>query len=175
MCAFFLGVTGTWEGWVPSATDLYLRGNNIVNFTTESTSCTFEAGGIKITGKDRNDFSVISSTNLNYVTYKYLNIQGYFEKRTKILPIERNVRLAFYAYTYGEKPTALIAESTVALPGNSSNFTVSTKVSNISISKRSELYLKIKGEYYYDGNDGEYWTTFEGTGWQGYVYRVWFS
>ena len=172
---FFLGVTGTWEGWVPSATDLYLRGNNIVNFTTESTSCTFEAGGIKITGKDRNDFSVISSTNLNYVPYNYLNIQGYFEKRTKILPIERNVRLAFYAYTYGEKPTALIAESTVALPGNSSNFTVSTKVSNISISKRSELYLKIKGEYYYDGNDGEYWTTFEGTGWQGYVYRVWFS
>lgn len=27
-----MGITGTWEGWVPTATDLYLRGNNIANW-----------------------------------------------------------------------------------------------------------------------------------------------
>ena len=174
MCAFFLGVTGTWEGWVPTATDLYLRGNNISGFTTISPYCTFEAGGIKIAGAKSGYFYVASAGNLNYVPYNYLNIQGYFEKRSKTLEKERNVGFAFYANTYGGT-TSLIAESKISVPGNSSNFTISINVSNAAISKRSSLCLDIKGEYYYDGNGGEYWTTFERGGWQGYVYRIWFS
>ena len=170
-----LGVTGSWEGWVPTATDLYLRGNNIAGFTANNSSCTFEAGGIKLTGTNNNGINITSAGNLNYVPYNYLNIQGYFEKRTRIQPLERNVRFHFYTTIFGESPATLISESTVAVPNNNSNFTVSINISNVSISKRASLYLKIKGEYYYDGNDGEYWRSFSSTPWQGYVYRIWFS
>ena len=157
---------------MPTATDLYLRGNNIAGFTSNSKDCTFEAGGIKVTGYS--GINIISAGNLNYVPYNYLNIQGYFEKRTQISEKERNVGLVFYANTYGGTAT-LISQAQIAVPKNNSNFTISINVSNVSISKRSILYLKIKGEYYYDGNDGEYWETFDSRGWQGYVYRIWFS
>lgn len=74
------GVVGTFEGYVPTATDLYLRGNNIAGFVKDSSynpgSLTFDAGQITLgTNATR------ISANLNFVGKTYLNVQctsGYF-------------------------------------------------------------------------------------------------
>lgn len=165
-------VTGTFEGYVPTATDLYLRGNNIAGFTMGS-NCTLESGGLKVTGANFSRFSITSAGNINYAPYNYLNIEGYFEKRMKYLGKESNVVLNFFAQEYGK--TTIIAQSKTALPGNNSNFTRSIDIRNVALSKRCTITLQIDGEYYYDGNDGEYWSNFTSSGWQGYVYRIWLS
>lgn len=79
------GVKGTWEGWVPTATDLYLRGNNIMNFTSSYGSNSGDAfhvqsnsgGNIKMGSAF--DLSPYNSLNLemavySYVTYFYVGL-----------------------------------------------------------------------------------------------------
>ncbi|RFZ77310.1 hypothetical protein DS742_19155 [Lacrimispora amygdalina] len=68
------GVVGTFEGYVPTATDLYLRGNNIKNWyklTTKGT-VTFDSGQISIAGAAR-----IETDYLNLRGFNWLNIEGY--------------------------------------------------------------------------------------------------
>lgn len=66
------GVVGTFEGYVPTATDLYLRGNNIKGWTGNSYA-TFDSGQITIT----NDTIRLWTTKTITLTgYTLLNIQG---------------------------------------------------------------------------------------------------
>jgi len=67
------GITGTFEGYVPTATDLYLRGNNIKGFTVVSGTCAFDAGQITVLS---NGTQVIAAT-FSTVGYTHLNVQGY--------------------------------------------------------------------------------------------------
>ncbi len=66
------GVVGTFEGYVPTATDLYLRGNNIRGLHSGTVS--FDTGQITL-GANRT--SIIYIDNLNFTGYNWLNIQGY--------------------------------------------------------------------------------------------------
>lgn len=68
------GVVGTWEGYVPIITDLYIRGNNVKNWGGVNTDrIIFDAGQMTITGSP----TIRSADNINLVGFNYLNIQGY--------------------------------------------------------------------------------------------------
>ena len=69
------GVTGTFEGYVPNATDLYYRGNNVKNFVSSNTEyISLEAGQISIPNKDTNIVYIQSGTSVSLVGYTYLNV-----------------------------------------------------------------------------------------------------
>lgn len=75
------GVTGTFEGYVPTATDLYLRGNNMAGFveyksgTKSSGNYIFDSGQIT-TAEDVNRLCWLSCSR-NLTGYNYINVQLY--------------------------------------------------------------------------------------------------
>jgi hypothetical protein len=75
------GRTGTFEGYVPTATDLYLRGNNIAGFVSKNTSAinlSFESGQITIgTTNLPTDNSLYAYAQKDLTGYNYLNVEGY--------------------------------------------------------------------------------------------------
>ncbi|MGC6177010.1 hypothetical protein [Lacrimispora sp. 38-1] len=68
------GLVGTFEGYVPTATDLYLRGNNISQWYVMSGSCAFDSGQISIMS---HNVHLHTGYNINLAGFKWLNIQGY--------------------------------------------------------------------------------------------------
>lgn len=83
-CSFFLGITGTWEGWVPTATDLYLRGNITPlagNFTSSSTmDVKLDAGQITIMKERAESQSstyrgMVATNQINLTRYNYINFE----------------------------------------------------------------------------------------------------
>lgn len=66
------GRTGTFEGYVPGAIDLYYRGNNVAGWTVYTGTVYFEAGQITL-----DQYSNSIRTNVNTVGRNYINIQGY--------------------------------------------------------------------------------------------------
>lgn len=70
------GVIGTWEGYVPTATDLYLRGNNVAGFRTDQYAV-FDAGQITFkSGGGGGNRSLYG--NVNLTGYNYINFEGTF-------------------------------------------------------------------------------------------------
>lgn len=66
------GVTGSWEGYVPTPTDLYLRGNNIVGFTAQTSGINFQSGMIEFV----NGLSIIKSGRVyNFTGFNSVNIE----------------------------------------------------------------------------------------------------
>ena len=75
------GTVGTFSGYVATATDLYLRGNNIRGWTSGTAS--FDTGQISlipITGRTH----YLYVNNINFTGYRYLNIEGYIENGSGI-------------------------------------------------------------------------------------------
>lgn len=69
------GVVGTFEGYVPTATDLYLRGNNVAGFSPVNTTYfVFSAGQIEYTSKDATN--MISSKSYNLTGYSKVNMEA---------------------------------------------------------------------------------------------------
>jgi hypothetical protein len=66
------GVVGTWEGYVPGATDLYYRGNNVAGWTGTQGSLFFEAGQITL-----KSYSCRIAATFSTVGRNYINIEGY--------------------------------------------------------------------------------------------------
>lgn len=64
------GVVGTFEGYVPTSTDLYYRGNNIIGWTSGG-GWSFQAGQISVSGADN-----AGKGTFNMVGKSYLNIEG---------------------------------------------------------------------------------------------------
>lgn len=72
------GVTGTFQGYVPTATDLYLRGNNIsgwVFWDPPSTAVRFESGEITVTFGSTPTRMINTSSNINLTGFSKLNIE----------------------------------------------------------------------------------------------------
>lgn len=68
------GVVGTFEGYVPTVTDLYLRGNNLANFRQHNTGeMRFDSGQISIVTNA--DADVLFTAN--FTGYNWINIEGY--------------------------------------------------------------------------------------------------
>lgn len=64
------GRTGTFEGYVPGAQDLYYRGNNVIGWTNEA-GWSFQAGQISVSGASNKGSGTFST-----VGKSYLNIEG---------------------------------------------------------------------------------------------------
>lgn len=65
------GVTGTFEGYVPTATDWYLRGNNIAGFTKMFGTVIFEEGMITV----NNDAEISTSKEYDLSGFSRLNVE----------------------------------------------------------------------------------------------------
>lgn len=79
-----MGITGTWEGWVPTATDLYLRGNITPlagNFTSSSImDAKLDTGQITIMKELAESESstyrgVVATNQINLTRYNYINFE----------------------------------------------------------------------------------------------------
>lgn len=80
-----MGVTGSWEGWVPTATDLYVYGTNYASFTatpTRETNVYFDAGQIRITSSV-NSALAIAQKAYNFTPYNYINFHVYYDGESR--------------------------------------------------------------------------------------------
>ena len=74
------GVIGTFEGYVPTAQDLYYRGSNPANMIHPSKyagSITYDSGQITWNGGTGNCLVVITSDPVNLTPYSYINVELY--------------------------------------------------------------------------------------------------
>ncbi|RFZ79847.1 hypothetical protein DS742_05140 [Lacrimispora amygdalina] len=71
------GLVGTFEGYVPTPTDLYLRGNNVSGWY--SGTATFDTGQISLPRipSSQGYLNHIFANNINLTGQNWLNIQGY--------------------------------------------------------------------------------------------------
>lgn len=153
-----MNLIGTFEGWVPVTTDLYLRGNNAAGFTALETSSasnvvSFEAGQLRLeTPKGGSvTYGAIASTNLTGLSR--VNIQGSlylrnsYSSTSSIIYIEIRTSKTDYSNA-----------ASIKLSGSydvGSNFTLSLDVSAIDAVRWIRVYT--------------------GTGWGAYIYRIWLS
>jgi hypothetical protein len=145
------GIVGTFEGYVPGATDLYLRGNNIANFNAYIDSSIdsgsyikFDSGQITFTGYSRlsnNIAALVNLTGYNFVNVEVANT--YFH--TIALAITEN--LSVY------RPIALVK----GVNGVTGTITLSLNVSALNATR----YVRVI-------RDAETNGTF-------YIYRIWLS
>lgn len=79
----YMGITGTWEGYVPTATDLYLRGNNIAGWSSNRGDARFDSGQITFDKlsvtplKNSGIFTIATGKSYNLNGYSKINIQVY--------------------------------------------------------------------------------------------------
>ena len=174
------GRTGTFEGWVPTATDYYLRGSNIKGIAIDSgQQVTFESGGIRTenTSISTQNYRkpVLRFPSVNLTPYNYLNVTLRYESKKWSFNAERNLRMQANvrkvgSYTSDSWGTAYSS----GLPVNT-EFTISIPISTLSYTAEILLDLGITFEYYYTGDSGNKWETLDMYTWTGWIYRLWFS
>lgn len=106
-----LGVTGTWEGWVPTATDLYLRGNNIMNWKDFSSSHALVFASGEINGFPGANFDLRSQTAKNLSGFSKINFQ--IRQRTSIqeVPIGGGKYFLFFLKNFSTTDDRLLLSS----------------------------------------------------------------
>lgn len=124
------GVRGTWSGYVPSATDLYLRGNNPAGFRflPSTDSVTFESGAIYYNAAPST--AGITSTN-SYNLSKYTRINA------EIMVSGSSGRLRFLLGSSSTSNADAYATIESFTPGQT--FTLSMDISGVN--KTDTLYL----------------------------------
>ena len=72
------GLVGTFEGYVPTANDLYVRGNNVKGWINSYNNSYLSLDAGQITLKNvYKQYPAIHVNNLNLTGYTHLNIEGY--------------------------------------------------------------------------------------------------
>lgn len=173
-------VVGTWEGWVPTPTDYYLRGNNIMGISIyDGQKVTFEAGGIRTVNTSASyqayDKPEFKFPVVNLTPYNYFNVTLRYESKLWHYNAERNLRMEVRireAPSYESAYWALGASS--GLPTNV-EYTISVPISTLAYQKAILVDIGITGEYYYTGDDGNQWDAIGPNTWTGWIYRMWFS
>lgn len=150
-----LGITGTWEGYVPTATDLYLRGNNVAGW-----ACVLHAslhtGGIYISPSSSILSEIKTSKSYNLISFKKLNIT------INISEAGQNwIQLAGY---YNSNILLGIVDKQITL---NTDTILSIDVSSIA-NVIKDIDLRIRGYHKTDKGYVEY-------GLKGYIYRIWLS
>jgi len=127
------GVVGTWEGYVPTPTDLYLRGNNIVGWVKggsggSSYIITFDTGQISF-GMMAADGYLTTNSPINLTGYNGVAVEGYLPGNATTITIQLATANGAYTQTNGG-----IAKSSTAV-GDYSNFTAYCNVSTINAAR----------------------------------------
>ena len=141
------GVTGTWNGYVPSATDLYLRGNNVIGFTTtDFDTLQFDSG--QITKRGSLTVSSTLSVKSPVILTGYSNIN--FE-----------VNITSFSSTLSASIALLLVrnDSTSTNIGSCTLSSKGTFITSINLSAAqvtSQIMLNMRG-------------------WNGAIYRIWLS
>lgn len=157
-----LGITGTWEGWVPTATDLYLRGNNPGGWV-RSSYAEFLSGGIllDLTG-NKDSGSIKTDTIYNLAPYNYLNIEYFLVHGYMDRPISMLANLTCYKTSSSYE---FVANVRKYCPQNTSTV-LSIDISTVQYTAVS-MIIELRGFSNNDGSTG--YTT------KGYIYRIWLS
>ena len=153
-----MNLIGTFEGWVPTTTDLYLRGNNAAGFTALEPSSannvvSFETGQLRLETPNGGSITYGAIASANLTGLSRVNIQGSLYLRnshsstSSIIYIE--VRTSKTDYS-GSASAKLSGSYDVG-----STFTLSVDVSAIDAVRWIRVYT--------------------GTGWGAYIYRIWLS
>lgn len=69
------GVTGTWSGYVPTNTDLYIRGNNVIGFESPFSSIVFDSGQITRLGPISASMTIRTTSKVNLTGFSRLSIE----------------------------------------------------------------------------------------------------
>lgn len=114
-----MGITGSWEGWVPTPTDLYLRGNNIAGWS--GNRYVLQAGYIVLASNHENAYLETSSV-FNWTPYNWINYQLYIasEKTVSIMT------------QYRQTSATTIGTSTCG--GRAGEYVVSQDISRVGVS-----------------------------------------
>lgn len=165
---FFLGIMGSWEGYVPLATDLYLRGaissvsGNIVglgtgvaaNFVAESGMISAQKYDAR--GQTQNYSSIYFFNQIDLVKYNYINLEGYVTKPGDGIVALMVSQTKVNTYGYYEGTPDLKVERSL---GTAGNFTLSLNCQNFAATR----YILI-------GHNNPYQVTFKYN-----IYRIWLS
>lgn len=79
------GIVGTFEGYVPTVTDLYLRGNNFAGFrsyywdTRDAPGITFDSGQITVVANSASYTSALAA--INTTGFNYVNMEFYINSK----------------------------------------------------------------------------------------------
>ena len=165
------GVVGTFEGYVPSPTDLYYRGNNPAGLTIYSydNSVTFQSGGIRANGSDPR---ITMPTASNFNAWNYLNLEIYFEN-----PRGDNY---WYENTWYGMSAVLhlnngVERRTQVQGGDWRTYVISIPLSGLSYTTTWWVDCGFTCYYRHQTDDDDDWLwTFESRFYGG-VYRIWFS
>ena len=153
MIFHIIGITGTFEGWVPTATDLYLRGNNPAGLTNIDGSVEFQTGAIYLP-------SILSyircSKSYNFAPYSKLNFEINFTK-VGSSGYAKELRLIKGTDKRGDV-LASYSTSDIRSPGT---YTLSINISALQLS--TAFVLHIKTGTVTPGNNPSY------------VYHIWLS
>lgn len=159
------GVVGTFEGYVPTATDLYLRGNNIAGWTIVEgiTGSRFDSGMISIVSPAPGEhtggrFSIQTGRTYNWAGFTYLNVEvgNFVLTNGAIVPVFRVYRGQNNNYNnVGITQISLKSEQVY-------NQTFSFYIGGQSFTDFIQLYT-IPYKANYSGHT------------RGNIYRIWFS
>uniref|UniRef100_UPI0006D22CC8 hypothetical protein n=1 Tax=Clostridium sp. NkU-1 TaxID=1095009 RepID=UPI0006D22CC8 len=123
------GVVGTFDGYVPTATDLYLRGNNIAGWDNDNTlGLTFDAG--QITLKTVSSGNRHIAATVNAVGFNYINFEIYVSGN-----ITSNSNINIYSFA-GSYPGGRVGISSTG------TYTVSIPVAGAQMYGRLVLLIK---------------------------------
>lgn len=153
-----MGITGTWEGYVPTATDLYLRGNNIASWTITRGSGRFDSGQISFYIPDVTPFKYSGIFTIK--TGQSYNISGYtkINIQVKDLMVRSNLKPYIHFVCGGQNLGSIIINSDQ----------IYTQTFSFDISKwdmTGEITFEV---YTYSDQNG--WS-----GSKGIIYHIWLS
>lgn len=144
------GVTGTFEGYVPTATDLYLRGNNIAGGWTKGGSGTgtyyyvnLETGQISVGIMSNNGYLTTSST-INLTGYNGIAVEGHHNGSSQN---NLYIRLATANGSYADDNGGGASSTTAVAP--TSNFTAYCDVSAINAARYIHINIVNVSFYVY--------------------------
>lgn len=161
-----MGVTGTWEGWVPTATDLYLRGNNIAAWVSPNSSATFESGGIMV--RRRSTLTIETAKSYNLTPYTKLNVL-FKVIDWGIVSTWQDVSLTAYkGFGTAAKDRIGYSEKSKLSQAVNVEYTITLDISGVNYTTQG---IRIELIGYYTDSDG----SSRQTSWSAYIFRIWLS
>lgn len=158
-CIFYLTIikiTGSFEGYVPTATDLYLRGNNPAGFTVTSGSV-LQSGGIQVT---KSNLYATGNKTYNFSGYNRIQINFRLDAVGRYSGNGMRMKVTLY-----NKSIDIIGQSyTNVSAGNT--YTINVNVNPSTFAPKIDVEYQV----YTGGGDSDWswWVS----NWSGWIWQV---